>query len=137
MPSPSEVIFKNWDSPLFYTLWYETSCEKTEKNDDPEIFHCKQMGKETKPNQEDTSAKVGVQQIFSLHRQYRLSVAVWWYFLVSLWVKLFVLKGLIQAFLACLKDIGWFVAIYPARIEKHQLVAKTTKMENSPHINAV
>ena len=45
-----------------------------------------------------TLAKVGVQLIFWSHRQNRLSVAVWSYFLVRLWVKLLVSKGLIQAF---------------------------------------
>ena len=72
--------------------------KKIEKTDDSEILHCRQMGKGTKPNWEYTLAKVGVQLIFWSHRQYRLSGAVWWYFLVRLWVKLLVSKGLIQAF---------------------------------------
>ena len=48
-PSPSELIFKNWDPSLF--LLYDVKIqEKIEKTDDPEILHCRQMGKVTKPN---------------------------------------------------------------------------------------
>ena len=49
-----------------------------------------------------------VSNLFIHHRDnmYRLSVAVWWHFLVRLWVKLFVSQGLMQAFLACLRDIN-------------------------------
>ena len=39
-----------------------------------------------------------MQLISSSQRRYRLSVAVWWCFLVRLLVKLFVSQGLIQAF---------------------------------------
>ena len=69
-------------------------------------------GKRNKAKLIGHSCKVGVQLIFSSHRRYRLSVAVRWYFLVRLWVKLFVSKGCIQVFLACLMDIGWFATIY-------------------------
>ena len=39
-------------------------------------------------------------------------------------------------FLACLVDIGWFAAMYPISIEKHQLEARTTKMATPPYIIA-
>ena len=83
-PSPSEF--------MSFFLLYDVKLhgEKIEKTDDPEILHCRQMRKRTKPNCQDTPAKVGVQLIFATHSWYRLSVAVWWYFVVRLWVKLFV-----------------------------------------------
>ena len=34
-----------------------------EETDDSEILHCRKMGKGTKPNGQDTPAKVGVQLI--------------------------------------------------------------------------
>ena len=46
------------------------------------------------------------QLIFLSYRRYRLSVAVWWYFLVRLWVKLFVSQGLIKLSLAYLMGIN-------------------------------
>ena len=75
---------------------------------------------------------MGAQLIFSSQRRYRLSVAVWWYFLVRLWMKLFVSQGLIQAFFGLFDGHK-----YPASIEKHQLGAKATKMATPPHIIAV
>ena len=47
--SPSQAdlkfFFKNWDQ-TFLTLWWETLWgKKTEKTDDPEILHCRQMEK--------------------------------------------------------------------------------------------
>ena len=48
---------------------------------------------------------MGVQLTFAPRRRYRLSVAVWWYILVRLWVKLFVSKSPIKPFfLACLME---------------------------------
>ena len=47
------------------------------------------MERRTKPNLQGTSAGVGF-------RSYALSVAVWWYVLVRLWVELFVSQILIQ-----------------------------------------
>ena len=45
----------------------------------------------------DTSSRVGNKLVFTPHKHYGLSVAVWWYIAVKLWVELFVSKGLIQA----------------------------------------
>ena len=75
--------------------------------------------------------------MFSPQRRYRLSVAVWWYFLVKLSVKLFVSQGLIQGFLGLFDGHKLFATIYPASIEKHQLGAKATKMATPSHIIAV
>ena len=51
-PSPFELIFKNWDPSLFlpYDVKLHEKKKKIEKTDDPEILHCRQMGKRTKPN---------------------------------------------------------------------------------------
>ena len=62
-----------------------------------------------------------------------LLVAVWWYFLVRLWVKLFVSQGLIQAFFGLFDGHKWFTA----STEKNQLGAKSTKMGTPPLIIAV
>ena len=46
-PSQADLKFfsKNWDQ-TFLTLWWETLWgKKTEKTDDPEILHCRQMEK--------------------------------------------------------------------------------------------
>ena len=48
-PSPSEIIFKNCHPSLFL-LYNENFMGKIEETDDPEILHCRQMGKGTKPN---------------------------------------------------------------------------------------
>ena len=63
---------------------------------------------------------MGAQFISSSQRRYRLSIAVWWCFLVRLWVKLFVSQGLIQAFFGLSDGHKRF----PASIEKHQLRPK-------------
>ena len=75
---------------------------------------------------------MGAQLIFSSQGRYRLSVAVWWYFLVRLWMKLFVSQGLIQVFFGLFARHKWFTA----SIEKHHLGAKVTKMETPPLITA-
>ena len=43
----------------------------------------------------DTSARVGVQVVSTPRKCYGLSVAVWWYIFVRLWLELFVSQGLI------------------------------------------
>ena len=97
---PIGLFFKNWHPPLFLLYDVKHHGKKIEKAEEPEILHCRQMKKWTKPNWKDTLAKVGVQLIFAPRRWYRLSVAVWWYILVRLYlVKLFASQGLIQAFL--------------------------------------
>ena len=58
------------------------------------------MESQAKPNLYGASARVSVQLVFALFRRYGLSVPVWWYILVRLWVKLFVSQGLIQAAMA-------------------------------------
>ena len=129
-PSPSELIFKNWDLSLFL-IWYETSWEKIEETDDPEILHCRQMGKGAKPNWSGTHAKVSVQLIFSSHRRYRLSVAGWWYALVRLWVKLFVSKGgLIQAFFGLLDRRRMICCNIPCFYWKRSTWTKENKGDN-------
>ena len=52
-------------------------------------------------------------------------------------MELFVSQGLIQTFLAYLMGIGWFAAIYPASLGKHQFGAKSTKITTSPLVLAV
>ena len=49
-PSPSELIFKNWDQSFFLIYDVKLHGKKIEKTDDPEILHCRLMGKRTKPN---------------------------------------------------------------------------------------
>ena len=49
-PSPSELIFKNWDPSLFLIYDVKLHGKKIEKTDDTEILHCTQMGKGTNPN---------------------------------------------------------------------------------------
>ena len=123
-PSQANLNFFQKLGPInFLTLWCETLWgKKLEKTVDPEILHCRQMEKQKKPNWWDTPAKVGVQLIFTTCRWYRLSVVVWWYISVRLWVELFVSQ----------------TAIYSASLEKkNQLGQKTTKMATSPHVIAV
>ena len=66
-PSPSELIFKNWDLSFFLLYDLKLHGKKIEKTDDQEILHCRQMGKRTKPNCWDTPAKKGIQLIFASH----------------------------------------------------------------------
>ena len=122
-PSRSEVFFKNWDQTSLI-LWWETLWgKKIEKTDDPKILHCTQMEKKIKPNWKETYAKVGVQLIFAPHRQYRLSIAVWWYIREDFrWYYLYH-KTWYIFFLLCLMDIVWFDGIYPASLEKQQFGA--------------
>ena len=47
-PSPSELIFKNWDPSLF--LLYDVKLHGKKKTDDPENLHSSKMGKGMKPN---------------------------------------------------------------------------------------
>ena len=49
-PSPSELIFKNWDPSLILLYDMKLRGKKLEKTDDQEILHCRQMGEGTKPN---------------------------------------------------------------------------------------
>ena len=49
-PSPSEFVFKNWDVSFFLLYDVKLHQEKIEKTYDPEILHCRQMGKRAKPN---------------------------------------------------------------------------------------
>ena len=49
-PSPSELIFKNWDPLLILLYDVKLHGERLDKTDDQEILHCRQMGKGKKPN---------------------------------------------------------------------------------------
>ena len=49
-PSPSELIFKNWNPSLILLYDVKLHGKKLEKTDDQEILHCRQMGEGTKPN---------------------------------------------------------------------------------------
>ena len=49
-PSPSEFISKNWDVSFFLLYDVKIHGKKIKRTDDPEILHCRQMGKRTKPN---------------------------------------------------------------------------------------
>ena len=49
-PSPSELIFKNWDPPLILLYDVKLHGERLDKTDDQEFLHCRQMGKGKKPN---------------------------------------------------------------------------------------
>ena len=63
------------------------------------------------------------QLVFAPHRQYGLSVAVWWYIHVRPWVELLVTQGLMQ--------------VETPDSRKHQHKAKATKMVTPPHIIVV
>ena len=52
------------------------------------------MERLTKTNLEDTSARVGVQLVFTPRRHYVLSFAVWWYILERISVELFASQDL-------------------------------------------
>ena len=128
---PSKRICKNWDPSLF--LLYDVKLHgKKEKTDDPETC-IPGNGKMNETKLIGHSCWGGCSTCFSLQRGYRFSVTVWWFFLGSLWMKLFVSQGLIQAFFGLFDGHKWFTA----SIEKHQLGAKATKMGTPPHIIAV
>ena len=70
-----------------------------------------------------------------LHRQYKLSVAaVWWYFLVRLWVKLFVSKRLIEAFFGLFDGHRMTCCNIPCSYWKNINLEQRNKDSNpSPH----
>ena len=103
-PSPLNLLKLGFVT--FLTLWYETSWKKKRKNWWSRDLAFQANGKRNEAKLIRHSCEGGWPTYFSSQRWYRLSVAVWWYFLVRLWVRLVVLQGLIQAFLACLMGIN-------------------------------
>ena len=92
-PWPSELFSKTGMRHFSYCPCLTSQKKKWKRTDD----HCRQMERRTKPKLYDTSARVGVQQVFASYRGYGLSVAVWWYILVRILMKLLLSQGLIQA----------------------------------------
>ena len=81
-----------------------------------------------------TKCPVGVQLIFAPCRWHRLSVAVWCYILVRLWVELFVSKGPIQAFFGLLDGHSLICCNIPCFLGKTSTWSKGNEDGNSsPH----
>ena len=73
--SPSEVFLQNL---TFLNLQYLTSWKKIRKScwsGDLAL----QTERQTKPNLQDTSTRVGTHLVFGLHSNYILTAAEWWY----------------------------------------------------------
>ena len=83
---PTWTFFQKPGFVTFLTLRCLISWKKNQKRTDySEILHCRQ------------TEKGGAQLVFAPRRCYVLSVAVWWYILVTLFGEIIVSQGLMQA----------------------------------------
>ena len=92
-PWPSELFSKTGMRHFSSSPCLTSQKKKWKRTDN----HWRQMERRTKPKLCDFCARVGVQQVFASRRGYGLSVAVWWYILVGILMKLLLSQGLIQA----------------------------------------